>query len=55
MVKELFDINKLVNFVLVEVHSNKKNQDYYAIAIKVKNDIHIIKFLTKNQADVIIK
>lgn len=55
MIKELCDINKLVNFVLVEVHSNKKNQDYYAIAIKVKNDIHIIKFLTKNQADVIIK
>lgn len=55
MFEELSDINKLVNFVLVEVHSNKKKQDYYAIAIKIKNDFHIIKFLTKNQADVIIK
>lgn len=55
MIKELSDINKLVNFVVVEVHSTKKNKDYYAIAIKVKNDIHIIKFLTKAQADDIIK
>ena len=55
MFEELSDINKLVNFVLVEVHSNKKNKDYYAIAIKINNEIHIIKFLTKNQADVIIK
>lgn len=55
MIKELSDINKLVNFVVVEVHSTKKNKDYYAIAIKIKNYIHIIKFLTKNQVDVIIK
>lgn len=54
MIKELSDINKLVNFVIVEVHSTKKNKDYYAIAIKVKNDIHIIKFLTKNQVDAIM-
>lgn len=54
MIKELSDINKLVNFVIVEVHSTKKNKDYYAIAIKVKNDIHIIKFLTKTQVDAIM-
>lgn len=49
------DINKFVNFVLVKGHSDKKNKDYYGIAIKINNDIHIIKFLTTSQANAIIK
>lgn len=55
MIKELCDVNKFVNFVIVQVHSNKKNKDFYALAIKIKNDYHIIKFLTDNQANAIIK
>lgn len=49
------NINDLINFELVQVHSSKKNKDYYAIAIVIDNQTFILKFLTLTQAKSIIK
>lgn len=49
------NLNSLIGFSLVTVHSNKKNKDYYAIAINLGDTPIILKFLTSIQANAIIE
>lgn len=42
------DVSKLVSFTLEKIHSNKKNADYYGIAINVQGVKQIICWLTEN-------
>lgn len=54
MIKKLKNLNNFTNFALVSVHSDKKNKDYYAIAMYIDKEPIILKFLTTSQSDVII-
>lgn len=46
------NIDKKISFYIDERHSNKKNQDYFPVILKINDDIEIfIGFLTKSQYD----
>ena len=55
MITELFNVNKFLDFVVVELFSKKTNKKYYAIALKIDNEYYVIKFLTETQKNAIIK
>lgn len=47
-------INKYVDFTIDIIHSDKKNTDFYAICIKVKDVKQVIAWLTKSQYEELV-
>ena len=51
----ILNVNQYTNFVLISIKSKKKNKTYYALAIEIKGQPFVLKFLTNKQVDVILE
>lgn len=49
------NLNSLISFSLIKGHSKKNDKDYYALVAVIGDYPIILKFLTSNQANVIIE